>query len=212
MFFPNILHHKRAQITMNACSAVCYYWKQGKKIVAEAWYKRRTVAYHHSSEVINSSPKSHCLWREGLTWGDRPKNPNSLWVWGRDAESSWENWMISVWEWYLWCFLMSWDVAWEVLWLYSHVWWLTDEMVEKDEKFKKNRSACNHSHRWAQQANTAPKIGKKFPIISLELQTIVLNLYNWKRLLSFQFCIAVIFCVCLFCGNLILQSVLCFHC
>lgn len=79
--------------------------------------------------------------------------------------------------------------------LYSRVWWLTDEMAEKDEKLKKNRSACYHSHRWAQQANTAPKIGKKFPIISLELQTIVLNLYNWKRLISFQICIAVILCV-----------------
>ncbi len=97
--------------------------------------------------------------------------------------------MISVWEWFLWYFfyVLRWCLSSAVI---PCTLMCDDSLMKWQRKIKNKKKQI--SHRWAQQANTAPNIGKKCPIISLELQTIVLNLFNWKRLLSFQFCIAVI--------------------
>lgn len=143
--------------------------------------KNSGVSSH--TEVINSSPKSHYLWREGLTWGDRPKNPNYLWVWEWFQS---ENGIFDI----FWCLEMLLEQCCDSM--YSHVWWFTDEMAEKDDKFKKNRSACRSPTGGLSRQTQLQKLERNFPIISLERQTILLNLYNWKRLLSFQFCIAVV--------------------
>ncbi len=121
-----------------------------KKIVAEAWYKWRTVVYHYSTEVINSSPKSRCLWRESLTWGYRAKKQilsgfeaGMLNQVGRIEWFQSENGFFDIFL----CFEMMFEQCCDSV--YSHVWWFTDEMAEKDKKKKPDQpqvgSAGKHS-------------------------------------------------------------------